>query len=141
MKIPLTITSERVIATAHVKYKRVFGYISFFVDTGSDVSFISTTDAFRLKLSPTTFPFKRNIIIGGSSLALKKMEKVLLTFKTERLKREVVNCPEFLIAQALRKKDKTAQSVPSILGLAFLKEHKLALHVNPSGSEAYLEKK
>jgi len=140
MKIRLIIAKERVVVTASVRYKRVFGHIEFFVDTGSDTSFISPTDAVRLKLSPASFPFKCNAKIGGSSLALNKMENVSLAFLNENGEKEELNNPEFLIACGVRKKDETAYSIPSIIGLNFLKEHKLELRVNPAKNEAYLER-
>ncbi len=139
MKIPLIIAQGKITVLAAITHKRLFGHIEFFVDTGSDTSFIGYTDALKLKIPISTLQFSHHAKIGGGSIELKKIENVTLTFRNENKEGERICEPQFLVAGNVRKHEEIAQAFPSILGLDFLSRHGPALHVNPSKNEAFLE--
>lgn len=140
MKIPLTFAQGKITVIARIAYKRIFGFIEFFVDTGSDTSFVGYTDALRLKIPISTLQFSHHAKIGGGSIELKKINDVALTFRNHNGEGERICEPLFLVADNVRKHEEIAQAFPSILGLNFLLSNKFAFHVNPCKNEAYLEK-
>ena len=139
MKIPLTIAQGKITVLATILHKRIFGHIEFFIDTGSDTSFIGYSDALKLKIPISALQFSHHAKIGGGSIELKKIDNVNFIFRNEQKEGEKICEPLFLVANNVRKQDEIAQAFPSILGLNFLLEHRFALHVNPYKNEAYLE--
>ncbi len=145
MKLPLQIVAGRIQISASIssaKY-RMFGRVSFYVDTGSNETFISQSDAFRLHVPVNSLPSLRHAKIGGSTYELKRMKEIELRFKTEEEKLETITLPEFSVLVGTKKNAEglqEANSVPSLMGTDFLIINNLALYFNPSKGEAYLER-
>ncbi|MBI2141451.1 aspartyl protease family protein [Candidatus Woesearchaeota archaeon] len=121
----------------------MFGRVDFYVDTGSPVTFISQSDAFRLHVPVTSLPQLGHTKIGGSTYELRRIREIELLFKTEEEKLERITLPEFSVLIGTKKaveEIQEANSIPSLLGTDFLTINKLALYFNPSKGEAYLEK-
>lgn len=140
MKMPLRFDDEHLTVVATFRWKRAFGKVKFYIDTGSGTSLIGPQDARRLQIPAGSLPFHKNAKIGGSSLALHKMENAALSFKTEDEAMGRIDNGLFLVAHNNRDTDKSAESCPSILGTDFIKDRGLALNFNPSKNIAYLEK-
>jgi len=81
--------------------------------------------------------------IGGSSFSLHSLPPIALAFGAEDGGLERLAAEGFCIAVPTRKtvygRDE-ALALPSILGLDFLREQKMALYAKPSENTAYLEK-
>lgn len=144
MRLPLQIVAGRIQISAIIrsaKY-RMFGTISFYVDTGSNETFISQGDALRLHVPVNSLPSLRHAKIGGSTYELKRIKEIELRFKTEE-ELETITLPEFSVLVGTKKNNEglqEANSVPSLMGTDFLTINKLALYFNPSKGIAYLEK-
>lgn len=145
MKIPLQIVAGRISVSAVIrsaKY-RIYGRINFYVDTGSNETFISQSDASRLQAPVNTLPSLRHAKIGGSTYELKGMKEADLYFRTEENKAEKISLPEFSVMVGTKKTAEgieEANSIPSLMGIDFLLINKLALYFNPSINVAYLER-
>ena len=145
MKLPLQIVAGKIQISASIrsaKY-RMFGSISFYVDTGSNETFISQSDALRLQVPVNSLPQLRHAKIGGSTYELRRIKEIELRFKTEEEKLETITLPEFSVLVGTRKNEEglqEANSIPSLMGTDFLAVNKLALYFNPSKGIAYLEK-
>lgn len=145
MKLPLQIVAGRIQISASIssaKY-RMFGRISFYVDTGSNETFISQSDALRLHVPVDSLPFLKHTLMGGSKYELKRMKEIDLYFKTEEEKLEKITLPEFSVMKGTRKNEEGVQeanSVPSLMGTDFLMLNNLVLYFNPSKEIAYLER-
>jgi len=145
MKIPLQIVNGRVTVSAviHSAKYRTYGRINFYVDTGSNETFISQSDALRLHIPSSTLTFLRHAKIGGSTYELKRINEIKLYFKTEDEKAEIITLPEFAVMQGTKKTEEAIQeanSTPSLIGTDFLMINGFALYFNPAKSVAFLEK-
>jgi len=146
MKIPLQLTRTQLGVPGIVKArKHRIGMIpiDFAVDTGCDVSFLSFADILKYSIPQNTLRFEQHTYIGGSSWDIKEMKDVSITFENEDGKAETFNLKKFhagLPSRITAKEIDKAQHIPSILGLDFLIENKLALYVNPSKNEFYIER-
>ena len=99
--------------------------VQFVVDTGSSDSFLSELDVKRLKIPIKDKEVKNEIDFGGSRFKQVSLPKINLSaLKTTKLS---------------EKKIQIAQTLSSILGIDFLKEQKLSLHIILSENLAYLE--
>ena len=139
MKIPIKIANARLVLVATFKHKRLFGRVSFYVDTGSQDSFINWNDALALKIPVNALPFYRHAKIGGGSLNLHTISDVSFTFRNEDNEPSKMSMESFCVSRNVRTTDNTSYSFPSILGLDFLAINKLSLYVNPANNIAYLE--
>ena len=145
MKIPLQIVAGRIQISASIrsaKY-RIFGRITFYVDTGSNKTFISQSDSLRLQIPVNSLQQLGHVKIGGSTYELKRIKEIRLYFKTEEEKLETITLPEFSVLAGTKKDNlgiQEANAMPSLMGTDFLQINKLALYFNPSLCIAYLEK-
>jgi predicted aspartyl protease len=146
MKIPLQISKEKrlsVVALMDAPRYRVRNYpITFFVDTGSNETFVSEMDTQRFSIPISKMPFIKHIYIGTSVYALHSLEDVALVFKTEDNSIERINMSKMNAAVSTKKGAESRQlalSTPSLLGVDFLFQNRLKLVFSPAENIAYLE--
>lgn len=150
MRIPLEIleTKLQVNSVFRCGGIRCSGQVTFIVDTGSPLTLLSEGDALKLKIPIRSLGAppdeKLHIYMGGSVSALKMISKRLtLGFVTDKDQIEYIELPNICVAVGTKRDEKhkrLSQGAPSILGLDFLKEQKLLLHVDPTKESAYFEK-
>lgn len=146
LRIPLRIEEGRVILTAVVECPSLRihkSLIEFVVDTGSPVSFLSERDVKRFHV-PLGFGFEGEIDFGGSRFKQVSLPKITMYLLPElREKDEPLTLSVSLSALKTTKtspvKVQIAQTLPSILGLNFLREQKLSLHVILTEELVYLQ--
>jgi len=138
----LVLTS--VIECQHLRISRQI--MEFVIDTGSPNSYLSDKDVKRLQIPIKDRPSKEEVDFGGSrykQVSLPEFKMYLL--KEDKEKKESITLNLFLSAlktmKSSEKKIQMAQALPSILGLDFLKNQKLSLHVILTENIAYLEYK
>lgn len=146
MKIPLQITDGLISTIATIrapKYHINPSSIKFYVDTGSPETFLSERDALRLNVPISKLSFNKHIRIGGTTFEALKMEDIILYFKTEDSKTEMIRLPLIQIINGSKQSEEErmkALSTPSLLGTDFLLKNKFALYCNPYKNVAFLEK-
>jgi len=146
-RIPLSIKSGRLVLVCVIECRslRIQKQItSFILDTGSSDSLISTKDAIKMQIPLSGKTSSGDIDFGGS-----RFEKIDLQEFTMYALKENSKISEHITLKinlsALRsnkkseKKIQVAESLPSILGMDFLKEQNLSLHVILRENIAYLE--
>jgi hypothetical protein len=147
MRFPLQISGGQLILTCVVECKslRIRRQImKFVVDTGSSDSYISMKDAVKLQIPLTTKRKSGEIDFGGSrfdKISLPKFTTYVL--QENNKKNDYHNFKIRIYALRSNKNNnmklQTAESLPSILGLNFLKEQNLSLHVFMDEESAYLK--
>lgn len=145
-RIPLQIVQGRLILTSVIECPRLRipkQVMEFVIDTGSPDSYISDTDVRKLQISIKDKPVEGEVDFGGSrykQVALPKMKMYLLK---EGKSRDYftfnVSLSALKTTKISVKKMQAAQMLPSVLGLNFLKEQNVSLHVILSEDMAYLE--
>lgn len=143
-RIPLQIIENRLILTAVIECEHLrirHKLIAFVIDTGSADSFLSDNDVTRFQIPIAGKPSKGEIDVGGSrfqQVILPKFKMHLLNGdKEEKLLNATLSALK--TTKVSEKKVMVAQTLPSILGLDFLMEQKLSLHLIPTENLAYLE--
>jgi hypothetical protein len=145
-RIPLQIVEDRLRLTAVVECAKLRvrrQLMEFVVDTGSSASYLSDKDVRRLQIPIRSRTAEQEVDFGGS-----RFRQILLpAFRLHLLKEEkdeVVTLTVCLNALQTTKqseeKRQVAQTLPSILGMDFLKQQRLSLHVLPSEGIAYLQR-
>ena len=145
-RIPLQIVEGRLVLTAVIECRSLRipkQIMDFVIDTGSVNSYLSNKDVKRLQIPIKDKPAKEDVDFGGSRfkqislsgitiyLLKEDKEKGCLTLNVSLSALKTTKCSE--------RKVVIAQTLPSILGLDFLKEQKISLHVIPTENLAYLE--
>lgn len=145
-RIPLKIVDYQVILSAFLhspKLRITHRYIEFVIDTGSPYSFLNETEIHRLQIPIKDRISREEINIGGShyqSIGLPKITMYLLT--EDHPNKHVSFLTSLQVLKTTRQsteKIQTAQALPSILGMDFLFEQKISLHVIPTENLAYLQ--
>ncbi len=116
--------------------------ISFFVDTGSDASFISHDDAMNMQIPLDSLSLRESFSMGSGKYNLAFGRPATLYFKTDEGKILQINIPAIPVGLSTKKGNKREQEIgeiPSILGTDFLMENSLGLHFFPRKDEAWLE--
>ncbi len=117
--------------------------MDFVIDTGSPDSYLSDKDVRRLQVPIKERSFKCEVDFGGSrykQISLPKITMYLLKEdKGKGYHRLDVSLSALKTTKLSEKKIVMAQALPSILGLDFLKEQKISLHVVLKEKLAYLE--
>ena len=119
-------------------------FLKFVIDTGSADSYLGDKDVRILQISVKDRESKGEVDVGGSrfkQVSLPKIKMYLL--KEVNSKHDYIELQVSLSAlkttKSSKKKIQMAQALPSILGMDFLKEQKMSLHVFPAEDLAYLE--
>ena len=146
-RIPLQIVEGRLVLTAVIECEglRIRKQVmDFIIDTGSPDSYLSQKDVTKLQIPVSGKPSKGEIDFGGSRFKQIDIPKVTLyLLKEGKENRDYVKLEVSLLAlsttKASLKKIQMAESLPSILGINFLKEQKVSLHVILTEELAYLQ--
>jgi hypothetical protein len=146
-RIPLQIVEGRLVLASVIECKSLRvrkRFIDFIIDTGSPDSYMSDNDVRRLQIPIKNRSSAGEVDFGGSrfnQIYLPKFDMYLL--KENKQRKDYLSLKVLLSALKTTKtsehKTRIAQSLPSILGLDFLKEQKLSLHVILTEGLAYLQ--
>jgi hypothetical protein len=139
------IGSERIFLNILSRVPRSFGPIKAVVDTGSPKTIISARDVFTLKLSTTNLeiapPTKG---FGRGGLPSKQLQKFKFILKSNEGEIKEFEMPVYVIdIESLNKLNndykESAYTIPTIIGLDFLRIFNLTLSVNMEGSFAQIQ--
>ncbi len=117
--------------------------VSFVIDTGSNISFLSNKDVLKMQAS---LPEHNDgeIDFGGSRFKKARLPKINIHVLKEGKSREYFTFKTTLYGlkttKESEKKKEIALELPSVLGVDFLREQKLSLHYISTENMAYLEK-
>jgi hypothetical protein len=147
MRIPLQINSGKLILTCVFECKslRIRRQIAkFVIDTGSSESYISMKDSVKFQIPLNNKKCTGEVDFGGSrfdKISLPKFNMYVLEEDNSKNKFLLlkINISALRSNKNNKLKLQVAESLPSILGLNFLKEQKLSLHVIMAEDVAYLE--
>lgn len=146
-RIPLQVIEGRLVLTSVIECEslRIHRQImDFIIDTGSPDSYFSQKDTVRLQIPVKGKPSFGEVDFGGSRFEQIRLPKFKLYLLKEcKEKHEYLETYAELSAlkttKASEKKIIIAQQLPSILGMDFLKQRKLSLHVILTEDIAYLQ--
>lgn len=118
--------------------------MSFVIDTGSPDSFLSDVDVKKLQIPIKNRSIKGEIDFGGSRFKQISLPKFKIHLLSEDKKQKPLVLPSLSLSalkttKCSEKKVQIAQTLPSVLGLSFLKEQKLSLHIILTENIAYLQ--
>ena len=145
-RIPLQVVEGRLTLVSVIECRslRVQRQImKFVIDTGSPDSYISDRDVRRLQIHLKGKGSAGEVDLGGSrfrKIGLPKLDMYLL--KEGSLAEYMSLRHSFCALQTTKssqKKIAIAQTIPSILGMDFLRENKVSLHVILTEDMAFLE--
>ena len=112
--------------------------VIFIVDTGSNKTFISDTDASRIRIFTKNLEIEGPILMGGTKVNLYKLGKVVMNFRNEKGEIESIEFNNLKVAESAWTRKGVVPIVVSILGMDFLLENRLHLFVDPSKKEGYI---
>lgn len=145
-RIPLQIVEGRLVLTSVIECHslRISRQImEFVIDTGSPDSYLSDKDVRRLQIRFKDKPSKGNVDFGGSRFKQISLPKIQMHLLKEDKSQDYYTLDISISALKTNKlsesKVQRAQTLPSILGLDFLRDQKMSLHVVLSEELAYLE--
>lgn len=144
-RIPLQVVEGRLVLTGVIESKRLRipkQIMEFVMDTGSQNSYLSYLDVLRLQVPISDKTSDKEVDFGGSrfeQILLPKLKIYLLTDDKVTTLDLDVQMSALKTTKTSPKKVQIAEALPSILGMDFLKEQKLSLHVILSEELAYLE--
>jgi hypothetical protein len=116
---------------------------TFVIDTGSPDSYMSSKDVKRLQIAVNDKESSGEVDFGGSRYKISGLPPFYFHLLNEDRSKPHISIKVTLKAlktsKASERKLQTAESLPSILGMDFLKEQKAALYVNVFENTAFLE--
>ncbi|MBI2650751.1 hypothetical protein HYX04_05590 [Candidatus Woesearchaeota archaeon] len=146
-RIPLQIIEGRLVLLAlvecrHLRVRKQL--VEFVIDTGSPESYIGQRDSTKLQIPVKDKKNEGIVAFGGS-----QYKKIILPpfnfylLKQDKQKNDYislkVNLRALKTSKISEQKIQAADALPSILGLNFLREQKLSLHVVLTEDMAYLQ--
>ena len=143
-RIPLQVVEGRLVLTSVIESAKLRipkQIMEFIIDTGSQNSYLSYLDVLRLHIS-TDKSSDKEVDFGGSrfkQIPIPKLKMHLLTDDKSTTISLDIQINALKTTKTSSKKINIAEQLPSILGIDFLKEQKLSLHVILSENLAYLE--
>ena len=143
--MPLQIVEGRLVLTAVVECPKLRIHrqiMEFVIDTGSQNSYFSYKDVMKLQIPLSEKPSKGEVDVGGSryrEIELPKMKFHILAEDKLSTTSLDVEFHALRTTKTSTQKIQIAQALPSIIGMNFLKDQKLSLHVIPTENIAYLE--
>jgi len=144
-RIPLQIVEGRLVLVCAIACARLrVGHriMEFVIDTGSPDSYISDKDVRFMQIPIKDRPAKDEVDFGGSRfkrISLPPFTMYLLKEGFQDKATLTVSLSALKTTKMSEKKIEAAQTLPSILGLDFFKEQKVALHMILNENLAYLE--
>ena len=144
MRIPLQIIQDQLRLAGIIRAPRYHvgtSTIDFVIDTGSNRDTIGYGDVLRLNI-PQSVPCAEVTRIGGQTFNLHELRGVRLAFLDANNGTQRFIANKIFLSLPAKKNEQErmeAAQIPSILGLDFLKVHKLRLVCDPAHDEAYLE--
>lgn len=145
-RIPLQIVEGRLVLTTVIECAslRIKEHIlEFVIDTGSPESYLSDKDVRTLQVPIKDRIVKGEVDVGGSrfkQVVLPKVKMYLLLEDKEKAPHTLdVTLSALKTTKTSQRKILIAQTLPSILGLDFLKEQKLSLHLILTENLVYLQ--
>ena len=113
-------------------------------DTGSPFELtLSQQDAYRMQISPKNLPKGGIISLAGlkyQSYLLKNKRLVMRDVNGNPVEFTIPEIPILISTKKGQKEKNEANAMPSIIGLKFLENHNLSLHINGKTKTGYLEK-
>jgi len=143
-RIPLQIIEGRLLLTSVIECSSLRiprQIMDFIIDTGSTDSYLGDKDVRRLQISMKNKSNIGEVDVGGSrfkQIYLPKITMYLLK-NTKEFHTLSVKLSALKTTKMSEKKIQMAQTLPSILGLDFLKDQKISLHVILTENLAYLQ--
>ena len=144
-RIPLQVVEGRLVLTSVIESAKLRiprQIMEFVLDTGSQNSYLGYLDVRRLQISTSDKSSDKEINFGGSrfkQIPIPKLKMHLLTDDKSTALSLDVQISALKTTKTSTKNIQIAEQLPSILGMDFLKEQKLSLHVILSEDLAYLE--
>ena len=144
-RIALQIIEGRLVLTSVIECKSLripLQILDFVIDTGSPNSYLSDKDVKRLHIPIKDRPTLERVDFGGSRFKQVSLPKIHLHLLNEN-KEDIllsVSLTALKTTKASERNIQIAESLPSILGIDFLKEQALSLHVILTENLAYLER-
>ena len=143
-RIPLQIVEGRLVLTSVIECfsLRIRRQImEFVIDTGSPDSYLSDKEVRRLQIPIKDVPSSGEVDFGGSRFYQISIPKITMYLLKEDKGYHTLNISLSALktTKMSEQKIQMAQTLPSILGLDFLKEQKISLHVILTENLAYLE--
>ena len=147
IRIPLQISEGRLILTCVVRCESLRIYqpklMNFVIDTGSPDSYLSGKDVKVLQVPLKDRISSGEVDFGGSRFKHISIPKIKMYLLKEGKQEEYVELDVDLKAlKTIRTSERNiqvAESLPSILGMDFLRDQKLSLHVVLTEDLAYLQ--
>ena len=144
-RVPLQIVEGRLVLTAVVECSKLRiqrQIMEFVIDTGSQNSYFGYKDVMRLHIPLSEKSPKGEVDVGGSRYKEIELPKMKFHILTEDKISTISLDVEFYALRTTKtsmQKIQIAQALPSIIGMNFLKDQRLSLHVIPAENIAYLE--
>lgn len=144
-RIPLQIVEGRPILTAVIECESLRiqkQLMEFVIDTGSPESYFSEKEVMKLQIPISGKSSKGEVDFGGSrykQIGLPKIKAYLLTEDRQSIAVSL-SLSALKTTKTSDKKIQVAQALPSILGMDFLRDQKLSLHLILTEELVYLEK-
>ena len=143
-RIQLQIIEGRLVLTSVIKCPSLRiqqQLMEFVIDTGSPDSYLSDKDVRKLQIPIKGKPTKGEVDFGGSRFNKVFLPKIKMFLLKEDEGCHVlnVNLSALKTTKTSEKKIQIAETLPSILGMDFLKEQNISLHVILTENLAYLE--
>jgi len=148
-RIPLQISEGRLILTCVIKCESLRIYqpklMNFVIDTGSPDSYLSGKDVKVLQVPLKGRSSSGEVDFGGSRFKHVSIPKIKMYLLKEGKQDDYVelnvNLKALKTTRTSERNIQVAESLPSILGMDFLKDQKLSLHVILAEDMAYLQQK
>lgn len=145
-RVPLQVIEGRLVLTSVIECPSLRiprQIIDFVIDTGSSDSYLSDKDVRRLQIPIKNRASKGEVDFGGSRYKKISLPEITLYLlkedKEEGYHTLKIRLSALKTTKISERKVIIAQALPSILGLDFLKEQKISLHVILNEDLAYLE--